>query len=74
MLPARPEAEQANPKQSVSGVEFGFERLPFEHGELMWERQILKHEPGLGLESGEQGAEKREENIKHDEADFGRSY
>jgi hypothetical protein len=53
LLPVWPEAQQANPKQSVGGTESGFGRLPFEHCELMSERHIFKHEPGLGLEAGE---------------------
>jgi len=53
LLPLWPEMPQANPKQSVGGEEFGLARLPFEHGELMSERQILKREPGMGLEAGE---------------------
>ncbi|MGA2864008.1 MAG: hypothetical protein ABSF95_05925 [Verrucomicrobiota bacterium] len=56
LLSPWPEAQQANPKQSIGGAEFGFAGLPFEHGELMSERQILKREPGMGLEAGKQGA------------------
>jgi hypothetical protein len=49
----RPNAPQANPKQSVGGAEFGFASLAFEHGELMPEGQILEHESGMGLEASE---------------------
>jgi hypothetical protein len=38
MLPVWPEAQEANPKQSVGGTEFGFPCPAFEHGELMSER------------------------------------
>jgi hypothetical protein len=44
LLPLWPAAQQANPKQSIGGAEFGFAGLPFEHGQLMSERQILKME------------------------------
>ena len=53
LLPVRPKAPQANPKQSVGGAEFGFASLAFEHGELMPEGQILEHESGMGLEASE---------------------
>jgi len=33
----------------------------------MSERQIFKPEPGLGLEAGEQRAEKRRNDLEHDE-------
>jgi len=49
----RPNASQANPKQSVGGAEFGFASLALEHGELMPEGQILEHESGMGLEASE---------------------
>ncbi|MGD0263193.1 MAG: hypothetical protein ABSD29_25795 [Verrucomicrobiota bacterium] len=71
-LPVCREAQQPHPKQSVGGAEFGFARLPFEQGELMSKRQIFKPEPGTGFEAGEQGAEKRQNDIEHDEAKFGR--
>jgi len=67
-----PEPQQANPKQSIGGAEFGFAGLPFEHGELMSERQILKREPGMELEAGAQGPQKRQNDLEHDEANFGR--
>ena len=38
MLPERPNAPQANPKQSVGGAEFGFAGLAFEHGECWCRR------------------------------------
>src|SRR5258708_33562524 len=57
LLPVRPNAPQANPKQSVGGAVFGFAGLAFKHGELMSERQILEHESGMGLEASEQAAE-----------------
>jgi hypothetical protein len=72
LLPVGPEAQQAHPKQPVGGPEFGFGRLPFEHCELMSERQVFEHEPGMGLETGEQRAEKRPNDLKHNEANFGR--
>ena len=74
LLPAWPEAQQTNPKQSVGGTEFGFARLPSELDELMPERQIFKHKPGMGLEAGEQGAKERQDHIKHGEANFDRPY
>src|ERR1017187_447446 len=52
--PLWPEAPKTNPKKSVGGVEFRFVRLSFEHCELMSERQVFKHGPGMGLKAGEQ--------------------
>ena len=72
LSPVWPKAQQTNPKQSVGGAEFRFARPSFEHGKLMSECQILKHEPGMGLEAGEQGAQKRENNIEHGGIKFGR--
>lgn len=69
--PVWPKAHQTNPKQPVSGAEFRFARLSYEHGELMSERQIFKHEPGTGLEAGEEGAQKRENEIEHGGTSFG---
>ena len=43
-----------------------------EHDELMSERQIIQREMGMGLEAGEEGSQKRQNDIKHDEACFGR--
>jgi hypothetical protein len=37
----------------------------------MSEREILKREAGMGLEPGEQGAQKRPNDIEHDDASFG---
>jgi len=48
--------------------------LPVEHGELMSERQIIQRELGMGLEAGEEGSQKRQNDIKHDEAYFDRRY
>jgi hypothetical protein len=62
----RPHAPQADPKQSVSGAEFGFESLAFEHGELMPEGQILEQESGMGLEASEQATEKQQKEFEHD--------
>ena len=45
-----------------------------EHGELMSERQIIQRELEMGLEAGEEGSQKRQNDIKHDEACFGRRY
>ena len=45
-----------------------------EHGELMSERQNIQRELGMGLEAGEEGSQKRQNDIKHDEAYFGRRY
>src|SRR6266404_8258524 len=41
LLPIRPKAPQANPKQSVGAAEFGFASLAFEHNELVPQGQIL---------------------------------
>jgi hypothetical protein len=54
--PLWPEAPKANPKEPVGGAEFRFARLSFEDCELMSERQVFKHEPGMGLKAGEQRA------------------
>ena len=67
LLPVGPEARQAHPKQSVGGPEFGFGRLPIEDCELMSERQVFKRQSGMGLEAGEQRAEKRRNDLEHDE-------
>ena len=72
LLPVRPKAPQANPKQSVGGAEFGFASLAFEHGELMPEGQIIEHESGMGLEAREQATEKQQSELEQDGADFGR--
>ena len=32
---------------------------------------IFKHEPGMALEAGEQGAKRSQNEIEHDEAPFG---
>ena len=69
-----PESPQDHPEQAVSGAEFGFARLPVEHGELMAQCQILQYEPGMGLETGEQGSQKRQNDIKHDKDSFIRRY
>ena len=37
----------------------------------MSERQLFKHEPGMGLKAGDQGAQKHEKDIDHDGANFG---
>jgi len=62
----RPNASQANPKQSVGREELGFAGLAFEHSELMSERQIFEHESGMGLESREQATEKQQKEPEHD--------
>ena len=69
--PLWPEAPKANPKESVGGAEYGFVRLSFEHCELMSERQVFQHEPGMGLKAGEQRAQHRENDIEHGGANFG---
>jgi hypothetical protein len=66
LLPVKPNAPQANPKQSVGGAEFGFGGLAFEHGELMPEGQILEHESGMGLEVSEQAAPKQQKELEHE--------
>jgi hypothetical protein len=65
MWPIWPEAPQANPKQSIGRAELGFVRLPFEHRELVSERQILKNEVRVGLEAGNQGLQKGQNDIEH---------
>ena len=65
------QAEQANPKQLIGGAEFGFAGLAFEHRELMSERQILKRELAMGLEAGEQGAQKRPNHLAHEMSNVG---
>ncbi len=40
----------------------------------MSERQIFKREPEMGLKAGEQGAQKRQNDMKHDEANLGRRH
>jgi len=40
----------------------------------MAERQILKREPGMGLKAGEQGPQKRPNDLEHIEANFGRRH
>ena len=72
LSPVGPEAQQAHPQQSVGGPEFRFGRLPLEDCELMPERQVFKRQSGMGLEAGEQRAEKRRNDLEHGEADFGR--
>jgi hypothetical protein len=69
--PLWPEASKANPKESVGGAEFRFVRLSFEHCQLMSERQVFKHEPGLGLKAGEQRAQNHKNDIEHGGANFG---
>jgi len=54
-------------QESVGGPEFGFGGLPVEHRELMSEGQVLKRQSGMGLEAGEQRAEKRRNDLEHDE-------
>ena len=71
-MPGRPNASQANPKQSVGGAEFGFAGLAFEHGELVPEGQVFEHESGMGVEASEQATEKQQKELEHDEANFGR--
>jgi hypothetical protein len=68
--PLWPEAPKANPKESVGGAEFRFVRRSFEHCELMSERQVFKHEPGMGLNAGEQRAQNRKNDIEHGGANF----
>ena len=65
-MPVRPNAPQANPKQSVGGAEFGFASLAFEHGELRPEGQVLEQESGMGLEASEQATEKQQKELEHD--------
>ena len=67
LLAVGPEAQQAHSKQAVGGPEFGFGRLPLEYSELMSERQVFKRHLGMGLEAGEQRAEKRRNDLEHDE-------
>ena len=50
----------------------GIQAAMFNHCELMSERQVFKHEPGLGLEAGEQPAEKRQNDHTHDEVSYDR--
>ena len=69
--PLWPKAPKPNPKESVGGAEFRFVRLSFEHCELMSERQVFKHEPGMGLKAGEQRAQNRKNDIEHGRANFG---
>ena len=45
-----------------------------EHGELMSERQNIQRELGMGLEAGKEESQKRQNDIKHDEACFGRRF
>jgi hypothetical protein len=71
-LPAWPEAQQANPNQAIGGAESGFVRLSFEHSELMSERQVFNHEPGMGSEAGEQRPQEGPRDIEHDGVNFGR--
>jgi hypothetical protein len=51
-----PKAPQANPKQAIRRVKLGFSGLAMEHGKLKAERQVFKHEPGMGSEFGEHGS------------------
>ena len=64
MWPLRPEAPKANPKESGGGAEYGFVHLSIEHCELMSERQVFQHEPGMGLKAGTQRAQHRENDIE----------
>jgi hypothetical protein len=45
-----------------------------EHGEMTSERQIIQRELGMGLEAGKEESQKRQNDIKHDGANFGRRY
>jgi hypothetical protein len=56
VLPVWPKAPQANPKQAIRRVKLGFSGLAMEHGKLKAERQVFKHEPGMGSEFGEHGS------------------
>src|ERR1039458_2703065 len=69
--PLWPEAPQAHPQESVGGAEFRFVRLSFEDCQLMSERQVFKHEPGLRSKAGEQRAQERKNDIEHGEVNFG---
>jgi hypothetical protein len=40
----------------------------------MSEREMLKREPGMGLEAGEQAPQKRQSDIEHDGGNFGRPH
>ena len=72
LLPVRPKAPQANPKQSVGGAEYGFASLAFEHSQLMPEGQVFEHKSGMGLAASEQATEKQQKELEHDDANFGR--
>lgn len=69
--PLWPEAPQAHPQESIGGAEFRFVRLSFEDCQLMSERQVFKHEPGLMSKAGEQRAQERKNDIEHGEVNFG---
>jgi hypothetical protein len=63
--PIWPEAPQDNPEQSMGRAQLGFVCLPFEHRELVSERQILKNEVRAGLEAGKEGLQKGQNDIEH---------
>jgi hypothetical protein len=69
--PLWPEAPKAHPKESVGGAEFRFRRLSFEDCQLMSERQVFQHEPGLGLKAGEQRAQNHKNDIELGGVNFG---
>jgi len=50
--------------------EFGFARLPPEHGELMAKGHILQEEQALGLAARNQGPEQNQDDIRHSELSF----
>ena len=63
--PARPNLGQARPECTVDWAKTRARSVVEESGELLTQRQILQHEVGAWLESGQQRAEGGDDEVPH---------